>query len=385
MPTFRQHARACVNGAITRALESLRPSARAAFFELVAAIPDRALIEPLANLARVHRQWLRPLGAWPRATGHPLQVIHALASHLLGRYPVPRFLASVWFGPRGRHHWFILHARGVPFRRLRLPVELTRAMEHELLRACDHVSVDHALRYAEVIGVGGSEALARTIVTTRLGRHFDHGAFWRTAIAWFARREAELDLAQVGPIVDYLHAVRNEWQDLGDRKVPPPQPDLSLIGRTFASLMRLVVGWHRVIREPRWKKVWTPSKWRPFVHEVQGEAGQRVRWSLVELADSTELTHEGKAMRHCVSSYAARCSLGECRIWSLRRRSVADGELARIGDGKSVLTLDIDPRRELIVDVRGFANARPSGLPLELVRTWAARERLQLSAPPAMP
>jgi hypothetical protein len=37
-------------------------------------------------------------------------------------------------------------------------------MEHAFLRSPDHLTVDHALRRAEVIGVGGSPELAHEII-----------------------------------------------------------------------------------------------------------------------------------------------------------------------------------------------------------------------------
>ncbi|MBL0216300.1 MAG: hypothetical protein IPQ07_20745 [Myxococcales bacterium] len=42
------------------------------------------------------------------------------------------------------------------------------------------------------------------------------------------------------------------------------------------------------------------------------------------------------------------------------------------------LTIEIRPWSRTIVQIRGKANARPSGWPLELVRQWAARESLRI-------
>jgi hypothetical protein len=209
---------------------------------------------------------------------------------------------------------------------------------------------------AEVIGLGGDPALAAALIATRLGDDFEHRAFWRSAIEWLIACGDELDLAQVPPIVDYLHAAR----------VP-------LRGRSCASIVRDAAIWRsaqaRPARsEPRRPPLqWTRSRWSGLVCDDDDTL-----WRLVELLDAAQLGEEGRAMRHCVASYAARCARGESTIWSLRccGRDPAEPE-------RSVLTIEVEPRAATIVQIRGVANARGvAGRPGELLRLWAARERL---------
>ena len=77
-------------------------------------------------------------------------------------------------------------------------------------------------------------------------------------------------------------------------------------------------------------------------------------------------------MRHCVATYANACAAGHSSIWSVRHRWCDEGVTG------SALTIEVHPRTASIVQVRGTANARPSGWPLELVRRWAAREGLRV-------
>ena len=77
-------------------------------------------------------------------------------------------------------------------------------------------------------------------------------------------------------------------------------------------------------------------------------------------------------MRHCVASYTNACAARVSSIWSLRHRGPEE-EVAR-----SVLTIEVAPRSGTIVQIRGKANARPTGMPLELVQLWARREGLRL-------
>ena len=375
--SFRRHTKLCVDTAIHRVVASLhrRHAVRDAFLRLVCVAHARSnlmrtpptatggfvQLDALCNLMEYQHAFVRDPYAWTGATGHPWRVVHALASHLLAPYAMPRFLASVWFGTgtaarREQRDWFVAHGHGQSFRRLALPIAMTRGMEHVFLRSPDHLTVEHALRRAEVIGVGGSPALARAILATPLATTFDHGALWREVIEWFVRCGDTLELRHVGPIIGYVEHVR--------------APGFTLTGRTLDAVLHDVEIWAARPRgAPR--VAWSPSRWRGFVHDVDF-AEERVRWSVVELVDSDQLTQEGRAMRHCVGSYARRCAYGGSTIWSLRRRGDDQRE-------SSVLTVEVNPHTATIVQVRGLANRRATGWPLEVLRMWAAREGLAMS------
>jgi PcfJ-like protein len=269
---------------------------------------------------------------------------------------VPRFLASAWLGaltePRA---WFVAHTRGRRFRSLALPVAMTRRMEDIFLRTPDHLGVYAALRRAEVLALGGSEQLAGAILATRLVEDFSDAERWRAALGWLARCDS-LDLAQLRPIVDFLH-----------------ENAIDLRGRTFASVMRLVRTWHGSLATARmWARSWPRSRWNEMAVAVEPKPGEqhRAEWRIVELLDSGELAYEGRAMRHCVATYAPACASRRCSIWSLRYRS-SDASAPR-----SMLTIEVDVRRAAIVQVRGAANSRPRPFPRTLVERWAAREHL---------
>lgn len=398
---FRRHTRKCLDAAVRRALDSLapRPAVRGAFARLLTVVharsdllrapPDRdgafPHLDALVNLARFHRDVLAGAYDW-HACGHPLLVIHSLAGHLLGRYPTPRFLGSVWFGgnsaaERLRRGWFVQHARGRRFRTLSLPLAMTRRMEHAFLHSPDHLDVNRALRRAEVLGLGGSPQLANAVIATRLGRSFEHGAAWREAIAWLVRWSDDLDLAQVGPIIDYLQAMRHEPTRVRTPGGPtfrgPLQPDLSLRGRSLDSLWRDVTARLEMIGKPgdRPKLSWRKSRWNELVVGGRVASGRaRMQWRLVELLDSNQLRHEGISMRHCVATYAQRCAGGASTIWSLRRHRI--DEYGTDDHGWPALTIEVSPRTATIVNLRGRCNRRASGEPLAVVRAWAARERL---------
>jgi len=385
---FRRHAPPCFDGAVHHIFDTLtaRPALRGAFVRLLTVARARSellrdlppsqsgryvQLDALRTLAGHHRGFIADPFAWSGAPGrHPLGIIDSLARHLLGRYPTPRFLASVWFTGDGelqcqQRGWYIAHSRGRRFRDLRLPIAMSRRMEHAFLRSPDHLSLEVALRRAEVIGLGGSAALADAITATRLGYHFDRPELWRGAIAWLIACGDEVDRSWVKPIIDHVQRATapvrlagrsfEEVRREADACCAPPQP--ALVARR---------GW-RDPRRPPVVQTWPRSPWSPAT--LAGAGGQ---WRVIELTDSTQLALEGRALNHCVRLYGWRCVSGSSRIWSLRRISAE-------GNDASVLTIEIDPKTATIVQLRGRYNARAAGEPLALVRQWVRRERLRIA------
>ena len=381
--SFRRRTQRCVDTALHQLHRELegRPHRRRFLDRLVAVVRQRSSLlrhapSPsggvvgatlLYNLLWLERAVIRAPESWPGAWGHPLLVAHSLASHLFGEYPVPRFLAWCWLQQRTPEHrraqqWFIAHARGRALRQLPLPIALTRRMEHELLRTPDHVQLTAALRRAEVLGLGGSEALAQAVLATPLAASIEHGAWWRKALTWMVARGDALAPQHVARVVAYLDARREQ---------------VSLQGKTVAALLRDIEREAPVVGHggrSRRAISWPASRWAALSLRIDGSAAEpRVaQWDLVELCDREALRREGREMRHCVGGYAGRCRSGYAGIWSLRHRWLCEDKV------RSVLTIEIDPVRGRIVQVRGKANRRPSGLPLELLERWASREALSI-------
>lgn len=394
--SFRRRTQRCVDSALHQIHRELdgRPYRRRFLDRLVAVVRERSSLlqhapSPsggvvgatlLYNLLWLERAAIRAPESWPGAWGHPLLVAHSLASHLFGEYPVPRFLAWCWLQQRTpeqrrAQQWFIAHARGRALRQLPLPIALTRRMEHELLRTPDHMQLTPALRRAEVLGLGGSEALAQAVLATPLAASTEHGAWWRKALTWMVARGDTLAPQHVARVVAYLHARCDQ---------------VSLQGKTVASLLRDLDREAPVAGQGGRRRLaiaWPRSRWRALSLRIDRSAAEpRVaQWDLVELCDHEALRREGREMRHCVGCYAGRCRSGYARIWSLRHRWLCEDKV------RSVLTIEIDPARGRIVQVRGKANRRPSGLPLELLERWASREALIIdpracgTPPPAAP
>ncbi|MDB4962551.1 MAG: PcfJ-like protein [Myxococcales bacterium] len=112
--TFGRHTRTCVDAATHCAFAALahHPRHHQLFARLVRVAHARSdlmttpptrrgevvQVAALHNMLAFEGALVRDPDDWPGATGHPLRVIDSFASHVFGRYPTPRFLASAWFG-----------------------------------------------------------------------------------------------------------------------------------------------------------------------------------------------------------------------------------------------------------------------------------------------
>lgn len=131
-------------------------------------------------------------------------------------------------------------------------------------------------------------------------------------------------LSEWGLCWDWLtRAEEGSWSGL------PEKPD-------WALLMSRQRQWHEMMlarqRGDKEKLAWAPA------------AGKIDGGALVaeELCDGYRLWEEGKAMSHCVSSYAAECARGDSRIFSIRNE-----------EGERLATLQIAPERHASGSVEG--------------------------------
>jgi PcfJ-like protein len=395
---FARHSKLQTDKAISHAYSRLTAHSvpRAIFTELLAVVRERSRqllmlpmanghhpgIEAIFNLSRFADAHVRSIAQWSGSQASWQGAISALAQHLVGKYPVPRFLGAAWYATDGTsseraRRWFIAHASGVPFRSLDLPLRMTRKMEHIFLGSPDHLGIECAMRRAELLGLGADDELVRAVLTTRLGADLSNGEFWRTVWLFLIENSQAIDAAQVGPIIDFVHAVRHERVAVetteGIVMREPPRPSFSVRGRTPQSILRLMQDWHRGLGLVSGEVSWLPSGLRPMVVEEpsQESSAPPVSWHMTELTNNAQLRAEGAALHHCVASYGNRCSRGASHIWSLR---VKRGSTVR-----SILTVEVDTDKHAVIQARGFRNRRASGKPLRVLGAWAARENLRLT------
>ncbi len=268
--------------------------------------------------------------------------------------------------------WFIHVAQGQNIRTADgLPIPLTKKQAHHYLQAPDDFDVIGAFRWAQILDLGGSERLVRSVLGTRLRRVFADDAFWISVFRWLIAHPM-LDSIHYGPIIDYLYNQRfvaevpNPSAHLpGQPRLVPRQPNLTIKDRDPETLLQAIAEWHQSLASHRTRRPtsWTASGIAPFVFkETEGET--RRIYTIAELLCSRELDEEGQAMNHCVGTYAGSCESGRSSIWSLR-------VVEPPGPETRLVTLEVSNADLQIVQARKRFNTLPQPKELAILMRWA--------------
>jgi hypothetical protein len=324
-------------------------------------------LKGLVALARNRRYWLREVDDWEPTGNCSLRQFGSLARHLLATHFVPNFMDLVWFidpsqEARQKQQWFRCLGLGFGIRGANIPLKLTKKMAHFFLHAPDHYTVEEAFRCGQILGFGGKPSLVQAVNSTRLGSNFEHETYWSRVIEFFAHN-AELVTEHVGPFVEYLRFRKLSF------KLEPPLPEKR---KTVLQLLEKVSKWRHPITgvshsaNLRWDRLGIGGL--EFNEEKHRNP---LTWTIRELLDSNELIMEGRAMRHCVGSYAGRCVKQGSSIWSMSRYSCLGQE--------HVLTIEVNPRDRTIVQAKGKRNSPPSSEARRIMLRWAAQEGLKIA------
>ena len=318
------------------------------------------MLGALASLATHSDQWLRPLDSFRPTSKNAQKQFGQLARHLLTEYDVPEFMDSVWFKRTRTQNWFIHVGRGHNIRTApRLLIPLTKKMAHFFLSAPKSYTVEHALRWAQVHGLGGNRRIADAVCGTRLGRGFKNDDFWLTVVRFFVDNPL-LDTVHYGPIADYIHNQKFVSQRLfvgpgHVEEVPPPQPGLSMKRRTAERLLRQVSDWHRQLgrRSHSGNLAWASSG----IGELDFAEGKHTkrRWRIRELLSINSLDDEGRKMGHCIGSYAGSCATGRSSVWTMRLEERDEGDTRE----SRKLTIEVRPKDRVVVEARGALQRLP--------------------------
>jgi PcfJ-like protein len=324
------------------------------------------VLRGLVALAQYRRLWLRPVAEWVPPCASPREQFASLARHLLATHPVPSFLTRVWFeepSQKTREHrrLYVHIARGHAIRGFPTPIPLTRAMSRFFGQAPAHLSVEQAIRWCQVRGLGGDAPLADAVAPTHLGNEFRNETYWsgvlKALVVW-----PELETALVAPIVEFLR--RHPQHAIPKASDRPP---------AFRQFSARVKNWMvrvGVFHAPP-QRSWAPQPIRSFEYlEPRRHAWSERAWTIHELTDSAELIEEGRELRHCVAAYAGVCAKGTSSIWSLRCHTLTGS--------RRVLTIEVNPFHRMIVQARGRRNTWPEPKARALMEEWARVNNLTL-------
>jgi hypothetical protein len=148
---------------------------------------------------------------------------------------------------------------------------------------------------AELLALGASDELVRAVLATRSATDLGNGAFWRTVWLFLIANVRAIDLAQVGPMIDFLQAIRHERVAVetpeGIVLRDPPQSSFSMKGRTVQSMLRLMQDWHRSLGLANGGLTWAPSPLQPMMIEEpsQDPSAPPSVWQLMELTNGAQL------------------------------------------------------------------------------------------------
>jgi hypothetical protein len=318
--------------------------------------------------------WVRPPATWRPYGKSKDRLFRSLAEHVLERYRVPPF---VWSAFRADDDAPILArvvvhvaAGGSLHQAVKaglMPVPLTRSMCHELLASAGEARFLDVVRKVQVKAAGGDGRLFRAWTATRAGRRLhsrEDEAFWQAVLAWFCANPM-LPQAEVGPLVDYIEHRRAQ------------APGFSMKGRSALALLRGMRAWHGQLARERdvSGRVFEPSGFQPMDidRSRRDRRGNRVVevWHVREILDARTLADEGRAMGHCVYSYARAIEAGQCAIWTLTLRDDT-GHWRR-------LTIEVRPSLRQIVQARGRFNAKAEPRDLLALEAWATRNTLSVA------
>jgi hypothetical protein len=340
-------------------------------------------LDGLLALARHSENWMRLPTVWKPQTHNARRQFSSLARHLFAEWPVPAFMDSVWFLGNGRgavqqQGWFLHVGSGQNIRTADLPLAFTKRMAHHFMQAPTDLTVESALRWGQIHGLGGNSRLGKAIIGTRLASSFEQDEFWATVLRFFIANPM-LDIAHVGPIIDYIHHQRFVKQEVFvapgvvERR-EPPQPNFAMKGRTPASLLRQVTAWHRTLAKMEQPRAEWPSSGIEGFEFVEGSerSGNLKIWTLTELLSTKALVAEGRTMKHCVASYARSCAHGACSIWML--------EVETFEGRSKILTVEVQHGTKLICQARGKCNAAPGDKHRGILRRWAEQAGLRLAS-----
>jgi hypothetical protein len=339
-------------------------------------------VDGVLALARHSLGWIRAVGDWKPQTHNTRRQFSSLARHLFAEWPVPAFADSAWFLGNGKEavrqqEWFLHIGKGHNIRTADLPLAYTKRMAHYFMQAPPDLTVESALRWGQIHGLGGTARLVSAIVGTRLGSSFLDDDFWATVLQFFIANPM-LDLAHVGPIVDYIHLQRFTSQDVFVapgvvEHRGPPQPNFTMKGRTPASLLRQVAAWHRTLTKTEQPQAqWPRSGIDNFEFVEGGERGGNLKiWTITELLSTKALIAEGRAMKHCVATYAQSAASGARSIWTL--------EVETFEGRSKVLTVEVQNGARLVCQARGKCNMLPGEKHRAILRRWAEQAGLTLA------
>ena len=342
---------------------------------------DGRIVNCLAAIVKYKHAWLRPLEEYKVISHNPYRVMANLLRYLFAQYTVPIFLDNAFYSQIDLHiRWYIQIARGESVKKLdNLPLSLTAKMAHHFLHAPTELSVLQALRFGQIIGIGGSKRLAKYVMDSCLSYEFSNDDFWQTVIHFLVKNPM-LDPRQIKNIIGFLRNIKFENQEIVSETgnvslIPPADHNFSMKGRTAISLMRMVENWQ--IEQSKKAKIKPDSgNWKgidvPNFSITLGTHLNAMKYEIKQIRTTYTLREEGRAMGHCVATYHHSCIQNKTSIWSLTQEDA-------LGNNKRLVTIELTANKK-IAQIRGKYNKMPSYQEYQIVLDWVSQNHLRVDS-----
>ena len=288
-----------------------------------------------------------------------------LARYLFGKYHVPRFLEETWNeyeieaerriadrerGAKFFLNWYISATQGKSVYKLHSKGILSKKETHQFLQAPDHYSCNMAMWWAKAMCEGANLGIANRIVQCTLTRHDITSDFWISVMRFFVHNP--VDLHEMNDLLDFIRAERQE------------NPNFKMKGRSLESVRRKSEEWHRHMIKTQqigggtWSGMDVPN-WTA----TSGPKDNKTTWRVEQITSGNALVKEGREMRHCVAGYKNRCMAGATAIFSMHSSSPINS--------RRNLTIEVRTVGRTVVQARGKANRRATRQEINVLRTWA--------------
>jgi hypothetical protein len=236
-----------------------------------------------------------------------------------------------------------------------LPLRMTRRAIMYLYKLEDNeMSISQALVYSLLMS-----QLKHKWYCTRVAlsiRNFNNSEYWVKAMAILFNRG--LELMHVTQVMDYLR-----------RRVLEEGRFIDIKHIKIEKLLKDISDWHEelaTISEINYEKKRNRKLANSGIEDFNILFDEQ-KYFIVQLKNSMELAHEGRTLRHCVSSYKNDCIKGLSYIFSF-------GKIDEFQKKTALLTCEV--QENSIIQVRGLYNRSPTDYEKEIIRIWAQESGL---------
>jgi hypothetical protein len=352
-------------------------------------LENKEYLRTLKEITKYKEFWVKDVKNWKRNSRNVHKQIENLIEFLFLKYKTPKFLNNCWFENNNNNinnkKLFLHIASGQNVRTFEsLPFPLTKRMAYEFINAPSDYTITEAFMWAIVKFFGGDERLVQimngTIILPKIEppkTNLEEKNFWITIIEFFVKNPM-ISPEKISPIIDYIENIKfikeRIWVDGILRLSEPEQPNFVIKGKNIEKLIEKTEEWHNKLNKENKLKNFIPKNWKGYQIDdfrfEEGKDSNRKIYHIYQLLNQSELSQEGKAMNHCVFSYAKSCANGTCSIWSLRYND-------SIGNTHRMVTIEL--RGDSIVQIRGKHNRKVEQKEMYIIEKWATKEGLKIS------